>query len=345
MIVERALHGRAAMLDGAALDRLLPMHVRFGPDGVVRHAGPTFVQMCGANPVSGRSVFDLLEIRRPASVVDMDGLTALEGRRLTLSLASAPDLPLRGIAAVLPGGQGILLDISLGLSFEHAVTRFGLTVKDFSPCDQTVELLYLHEANAAIGRLSRQLTERLSVARRAAEARALTDPLTGLANRRAMDTELDRRLADPEAAFALMQVDLDHFKAVNDTHGHAAGDRVLRRVARILRQVVRRRDMAARVGGDEFLVLLCEPAVRGDFAAVAARLIRHIEHAVDCEGQECRVSASIGIAMTSDYPSRPEPGRMLADTDAALYRAKEAGRGRFAFHGLEAEPVRPEPRA
>jgi diguanylate cyclase (GGDEF)-like protein len=329
------------VLDGPVLDRLLPMHVRLGPDGAIRHAGPTFRQMCGGGAVLGRPLFDLLDVRRPAAAQDVAGLTASAGQRLILALAAAPDLPLRGVAATLPRGGGVLLDLSLGLSFERAVERFGLTVTDFSPCDQTVELLYLHEANAAIGRLSRQLTERLSLARADAEARALTDPLTGLANRRAMDAELSRCLADPQADFSLLHVDLDHFKQVNDTHGHAAGDRVLVEVAGFLRDQTRNADMAARVGGDEFLVLMRGIVARDALAATAGRLIRRIETPVDFEGAQCRVSASVGIAPSDAYRARPTARRLMSDADAALYRAKKAGRGRFAIRGRRAAQPRP----
>ncbi|MCU4654034.1 GGDEF domain-containing protein [Roseibacterium sp. SDUM158016] len=328
----------------AVLDRLLPMHLRIAADGTILGSGPTLVQMCGGERLDGMSVFDVLELRRPGAAADMPALMALAGQRLTLALRVAPDHPLRGVVAALPRGGGALLDVSLGPGFARAVTHFGLTISDFSPCDQTVELLYLQEANAAIGRLSRQLTERISIARATAERQALTDPLTGLANRRAMDAELSRLLADPEARLSLLHIDLDFFKQVNDTRGHAAGDRVLLAVADVLREEMRRMDLAARVGGDEFLVILRETVASDALAAAAARLIRRIETPVAFEGALCRVSASIGIATTDAYDHRPTADRLIADTDAALYRAKEAGRARFAIHG-EAPPARPPSRA
>jgi diguanylate cyclase (GGDEF)-like protein len=320
---------------GQVLDRLLPMHLCVGPDGLIRHAGPTLAKMSGGAARAGRRFAEVVELRRPAE--GAADLAALDGQRVTLALGTAPDLPLRGVVAALPEGDGTLLDISLGLSFERAVMRFGLTISDFSPCDQTVELLYLQEANAAIGRLSRQLTERLSAAREAAERQALTDPLTGLANRRAMDAELARLLADPEAQLSLMHVDLDYFKQVNDTHGHAAGDHVLTAVAEVLRDELRCIDLAARVGGDEFLVLLRGEVAHEALAATADRLIRRIETPVDFNSALCRVSASVGIASTESYGTRPPPERLLADADAALYRAKEAGRSGYSIHGAGGE--------
>jgi len=210
------------------------------------------------------------------------------------------------------------------------VAEFGLTLNDFSPCDQTIELLYLHEANTSTMALSRHLSKRLEAARAAAEAQALTDPLTGLANRRAMDAEVARALEDTSQEFGLLHIDLDHFKAVNDSFGHAAGDAVLERVGAVLRGLLRAADVAGRVGGDEFLVILrdCEEAAA--LEAVAARIIAALEEPVEFEGQKCRVSASIGLAASRDYAARPGLDRLLADTDAALYVAKRSGRGRSA---------------
>jgi diguanylate cyclase (GGDEF)-like protein len=323
----------------AALDRLLPMHVLLSADCTVRHAGPTLEKMVGQGPLIGLPAHRILEVRRPCGLDRFDELRASAGERLTLVLRGAEDLPLRGVLIDMPFG-GALIDVSLGLSFERAVTRFGLTVSDFSPCDQTVELLYLTEANGVIARLSRQLTDRLSAARETAERQALTDPLTGLANRRAMDTELRLLLDDPKAEFALLHLDLDFFKLVNDTHGHAAGDHVLSEVASILRADLRGLDLAARVGGDEFLVALRDTVTEEAIAALSTRLIRRIERPKPFEGAVCRVSASIGIAVTSDYADRPGADRLMADADAALYRAKNAGRAAFAIHGRDVVQLR-----
>jgi diguanylate cyclase (GGDEF)-like protein len=238
------------------------------------------------------------------------------------------------VATALPAGDGVLIDISLGPGFQRAVAHFDLTLSDFSHSDQTVELLYLAEANAAIARLSRQLTERLSAAREAAERQALTDPLTGLANRRAMDAELARMLADPGQHLSLLHIDLDYFKQVNDTLGHAAGDRILTMVGDILRSELRTTDLSARVGGDEFLVALKGRTEIDELAATARRLIGLLERPVPHAGRVARVSASIGIAPTTAYEVWPDVQRLLADADAALYRAKEGGRSGFRIHGV-----------
>jgi diguanylate cyclase (GGDEF)-like protein len=321
------------------LDRFLPMHLLLSRDKTIRHAGPTLCKMAGRDPLPGRPADDVIELRRPCGLDRFDKLLATAGERLTLVLRGADDLPLRGVLMAMPDG-GALIDVSLGLSFERAVTRFGLTVSDFSPCDQTVNLLYLQEANAVISRLSRQLTDRLTAAREAAELEALTDPLTDLANRRAMDVELHRLLDQPRADFALVHLDLDFFKQVNDTHGHAAGDHVLMEVSKILCGDLRRLDMAGRVGGDEFLIILRDTVSEPAISAMVRRLIRQIERPIPFEGRICRVSASVGVAVTSTYAKRPSADVLMADADAALYRAKNAGRATLAIHGQAMAPAR-----
>jgi diguanylate cyclase (GGDEF)-like protein len=323
---------RVIGLSGGMLDALMPMHLWVGPDGRVVQAGPTLAKMARRDTLAGRSVTEVIALCRPVQPATLPALRGRVGQRVGLALINAPDLPLRGAVASMPDAAGVIVDISLGLSFARAVAEFGLTLTDFSPCDQTVELLYLHEANASTMALSRHLTRRLEGARADAERQAMTDPLTGLANRRAMDAHLARALADMTQDFGLLHVDLDLFKEVNDTLGHAAGDAVLERVGEVLRSDLRGGDVAGRVGGDEFLLLLPGSPEPEELCAVAARLIERLETPVPFEGRECRISASIGIAASVAYAARPGLDALLADTDAALYAAKRAGRGRYRLH-------------
>ncbi len=179
--------------------------------------------------------------------------------------------------------------------------------------------------------------EALENARQYEEARgeALTDPLTGLANRRALDErlrlELERARRSRQPVSVLM-VDIDHFKRINDRHGHAAGDAVLSRLATILRQEIRSIDLAARYGGEEFVVLL--PATPAPAAyAVAERIRRAVAREAFAlpGGQMLRVQASIGIASFPD--DDPEGGHLLERADEALYAAKGAGRNRVIAYG------------
>jgi diguanylate cyclase (GGDEF)-like protein len=172
----------------------------------------------------------------------------------------------------------------------------------------------------------RGLNLRLEGARMAAEEEAMTDPLTSLRNRRAVDLVLER-LCAARASFGLLHLDLDFFKAVNDSLGHAAGDFVLESVGRILREQLRAEDCAARIGGDEFLVIVVGRSDPKTLEAIAERIIARICQPMDFEGETCRVSASIGIVRSNDM-AVPEPTQLLATADRALYAAKHAGRGR-----------------
>jgi diguanylate cyclase (GGDEF)-like protein len=122
-------------------------------------------------------------------------------------------------------------------------------------------------------------------------------------------------------------MDLDFFKAVNDTLGHAAGDFVLENVGRILREQLRAEDCAARIGGDEFVVVIVGRSDPKSLQSIAERIIARISQPMEFEGQACRVSASIGIVRSTDF-AVPEATQLLSTADRALYAAKHAGRGR-----------------
>lgn len=159
--------------------------------------------------------------------------------------------------------------------------------------------------------------------------RALTDPLTGLPNRRGFERGM-AGLRTPEASAALMVIDLDHFKVVNDTYGHAAGDFVLQKVAMALRGALRDRDLLSRLGGEELAVLLPETD-----AALARLVGERLRRAIDqmevlWEGQTIHITASFGVATA---PGTLPMTDMVRQADAALYAAKHAGRNRVVFAG------------
>lgn len=179
----------------------------------------------------------------------------------------------------------------------------------------------------------------------AVAALAVTDPLTGLHNRLGFNRKIDTLIAaaseQPAQAFTLLMIDLDRFKPINDTLGHAAGDKLLTEVAGVLRHCVRRTDFIARLGGDEFVVLL-EGTVNPDVAAkVAGKILQTITRQVTV-GREAGlvIGASIGIAMYG--PGAETPRELTARADHAMYRAKQDGRSCFRFH---ADPPATEPAA
>lgn len=162
------------------------------------------------------------------------------------------------------------------------------------------------------------------------EHQATHDDLTGLINR----AELRRLLAEelpprPEpAAVAILLIDLDRFRVLNDSLGHGAGDQLLLTMADRLRFAVRPGDSIARLGGDEFVVTLQGPVSEGEAAAVANRLLEVIAAPVDLDGQKVYATASIGIAFP--HPDDHDMDDILRHADAAMYSAKDKGRNRFA---------------
>lgn len=162
---------------------------------------------------------------------------------------------------------------------------------------------------------------------------AFFDVLTGLPNRRLLSDRLDHALAQArrfKRSLAVMFLDLDHFKQVNDTLGHAAGDELLKIVAGRLQACVRSGDTIARQGGDEFIVVLAEIARPGDAAGVAEKIIQAIGEPVQIAGTPLGVTTSIGIAV---YPvdGSDDAQELLKKADRAMYAAKAAGRNAYRF--------------
>jgi len=157
------------------------------------------------------------------------------------------------------------------------------------------------------------------------------DPLTDLPNRTLFAERLDRALADArrrDAPVALLFLDLDGFKTVNDTLGHEVGNRLLVAVAGRLRSCVRAADTVARAGGDEFTILLPDPGDAAEAERVAGRIVAALERPFAVDGREVRIGASVGVAIAE--PGEAGTGDLLRRADAAMYRAKGAGKGRFA---------------
>jgi diguanylate cyclase (GGDEF)-like protein/PAS domain S-box-containing protein len=167
------------------------------------------------------------------------------------------------------------------------------------------------------------------------------DPLTGLANRRVLGEELGRELARERrygGESSLMMIDVDNFKEINDSYGHAVGDLVLQAVAYTLRERVRETDLVARLGGDEFAVLLPNTARDGaeSLAADIVEAVRELR-VDDGQGGEVAITSSVGLACSEDLPDEHDEDAALAAADEAMYRAKRGGRDGYAVHGAAGE--------
>ena len=179
------------------------------------------------------------------------------------------------------------------------------------------------------------ITERKVAGDKIAEL-ARTDSLTGLPNRSAFVERLSAAfsaITRGAAPFAVVYLDLDHFKDVNDVHGHPVGDQLLQAVALRLKSCVRATDLVARFGGDEFAVLQADVNDGLATATLAGKVIESVSAPYMIEGNEAHVTTSTGISLYNATVSGPEA--MMRQADLALYRAKEEGRNRFCFHSAD----------
>ncbi len=173
---------------------------------------------------------------------------------------------------------------------------------------------------------------------------AFHDPLTGLANRLKFDSTVEDLLEDRTmSSWAIACIDLDEFKAVNDTFGHHAGDAVLCKAAEIMRETAAETGLAARIGGDEFMVLFKGDTGRTHLRCLCDTMIARLSQEMYFEGGKARIGASIGVAWYGEHGNTVK--EVIRAADAALYRAKQAGRGAtyFATERERANTVSPRP--
>ncbi|WP_245271700.1 EAL domain-containing protein [Rhizobium sp. IBUN] len=201
--------------------------------------------------------------------------------------------------------------------------------------DVTAEVRLNNELQRAKD-LAEARNRELESAKENIEHLALHDYLTNLPNRRYLDRMLDERSAECRRTgltLAILHIDLDRFKQINDTLGHRAGDAMLKHVAQVLKRNVRSTDFVARIGGDEFVVLCTLDVTPRKISNLAERIIRELCKPIRYEGHDCRFGASIGIA-TGDGPAL-DAKQLLLNADIALYRAKSGGRNRHEFFSTD----------
>lgn len=204
----------------------------------------------------------------------------------------------------------------------------------FRPAELQLFETLAHHASVALenGRLGRSLKE-LSELKEQLRHQALHDSLTGLGNRdlfiERLASALDR-LGTDGASPAVLFIDLDDFKAVNDSLGHAGGDQLLRAAATAISHGLRPSDLAVRIAGDEFAVLVEDGGDTGSVIRIAERILEAVARPVEIDGRRISASASVGIAATRRRPG--SAAAIMRDADVAMYAAKSRGKGRFAVY-------------
>lgn len=311
------------------LDAFCPFYMRVNASGQITRLGPSLAKVLG--PVVGVEFLQICGVTRPAHVKSISDMAEHAGGKISFYLRDHPDIRMKSLICYDQELDAYVLNPSFGIGVQTAIGRFGLTMTDFTTTDMVPELLYLIEANQAAMQASKRLTIRLQGAKAVAEEQAHSDTLTGLKNRRALELALDHLSAHGQS-FSILQMDLDRFKAVNDTLGHAAGDAVLLHVAKVMRRETRQCDILIRLGGDEFLIILPDLTDDKRLDQLGRALIRGIEAPVFFDGTPCQVSASVGIVTHASEPgSQSGYDDLLIRVDQAVYAAKNAGRGCVRF--------------
>jgi diguanylate cyclase (GGDEF)-like protein len=229
-----------------------------------------------------------------------------------------------GVVAPLHGEAGCvgLFSIAGRESVDRSFSDEDLRLLETLTGNVTVALQYdrLEQAVRQLESLQQEL-----------ERKALYDSLTQLANRSLFHNRLEHALQSRRPGVCVLLLDIDEFKAINDSHGHHAGDELLRAVADRLRGCLREGDTAARLGGDEFALLLDRSGGEIDAVTVAKRLLEDFDKRIDVAGERVRVHVSIGIAVGA--PGKDAPDEMLRRADVALYEAKRRGKNQYRiFH-------------
>jgi diguanylate cyclase (GGDEF)-like protein/PAS domain S-box-containing protein len=281
------------------LVELSPDGISVHSDGIFEFINPAGAEILGASSpdeLVGRSVLEFVHPDHHQPFIDR------------LKLLQEADVELPWLEESFLKIDGSAIDV------EVTALRFG---GDGSSTFQTI---------------FRDITERKNAQRRL-EQMANYDPLTGVPNRTFFAEKLNQLMLQAQrenSKFALLFIDLDRFKEANDRHGHYFGDLLLKVVASRLMGCVREADTVARMGGDEFVVIISRIKDKADAARMAERLREEIGKPYQLEGQECELAASIGITLFPDDGATGELQLVRADT--AMYRSKKSGRNNYQFY-------------
>ena len=300
----------------------------------------------GKNRPMGRGLSEFVIRAGQTQLVDTARLQQLrESREVAIQSQTGTSATVCWLGAPLLGAQGVMGVVTVqsyrsDLLYDEQdaalLTFVSHQIANSVQRRQQAEALHVlnNELEQRVQLRTQELRQEIAM-REQVEARlqheVMHDPLTGLPNRVYLRDRLERALAtlrrDPQRSFALLYLDVDRFKLFNDSLGHQAGDIVLREVAHRLLECVRTPDVAARLSGDEFAILLEDGPQPATACKIAQRIQTRMQDLVQVGERELRLSVSIGIAVGQAHHQNID--ELLHDADVALYRAKEGGRQRF----------------
>jgi diguanylate cyclase (GGDEF)-like protein len=277
---------------------------------------------------NGQDGFDLYRTHHPDIVLTDIRMPVMDGIRMAREIKQVDKSALIIMLTAVSETDAILEAIDIGIN--HYVMKPVIMEKLIASVERCIEET----------KLKRQIRHQEESIRRM----AYNDSLTGLPNRQLFNKLFHQALAHAQRhnrLLALLYLDLDRFKAVNDTHGHSVGDQLLQAVAQRLKQCCQRdQDTIARFGGDEFIILLSDPDSSLEAVSIARKIIEAFANPFVLDGHELLISPSIGISIYPDDGTHED--ELVRNADTAMYSAKKEGRNRFHLFNPSINGHQPE---